>query len=162
MTRYLTTLCALLLLSGCSRAPAPGNDEAETKAFRDGEVAAFLRDWMAGKDADLIASHYAINANALFPNAPIMTGRDALAKATKEQLTDPNWAAKLRAVEVEASGNLAYIRGAYEQVLTDPLSKQPVTEKGRFLTIFHKQADGSWQAIQDMFNAEAPATPTAK
>jgi ketosteroid isomerase-like protein len=30
-------------------------------------------------------------------------------------------------------------------------------EKGRFVTIFRKEADGSWKAVQQINNAEAPA-----
>jgi ketosteroid isomerase-like protein len=38
------------------------------------------------------------------------------------------------------------------------VSKKAVTEKGRFVTIFRKEGDGSWKAVQDIHNAEAPAT----
>ena len=53
---------------------------------------------------------------------------------------------------------LGYIRGTYVLTATDPTIKKAVTEKGRFVTIFHKEANGSWKAIQDINNAEAPAT----
>jgi ketosteroid isomerase-like protein len=36
--------------------------------------------------------------------------------------------------------------------------KKAVTEKGRFVTVFRKEADGSWKAVQQINNAEAPAT----
>jgi ketosteroid isomerase-like protein len=42
-------------------------------------------------------------------------------------------------------------------VATDPATKKAVTEKGRFVTIFRKEANGSWNAVQDMNNPEAPA-----
>ena len=38
-------------------------------------------------------------------------------------------------------------------------TKKAVTEKGRFLTIFRKEADGSWRAVEDINNAEAPPAP---
>jgi ketosteroid isomerase-like protein len=41
---------------------------------------------------------------------------------------------------------------------TDPASKEAVTEKGRFVAIFRKEADGSWKAVQEINNAEATAT----
>jgi ketosteroid isomerase-like protein len=61
-------------------------------------------------------------------------------------------------VEVSRSGDLGYTRGTYMLTATDPASKKAVTEKGRFVTIFRKQADGSWKAVQDINNADAPAT----
>jgi hypothetical protein len=41
---------------------------------------------------------------------------------------------------------------------TDPASKKAITETGRFVTIFRKEADGSWKVVQEIDNAEAAAT----
>jgi len=60
-------------------------------------------------------------------------------------------------VEVSRGGDLGYARGTYELTATDPANKKAATEKGRFVTIFRKEADGSWKAVQDINNAEAPA-----
>jgi len=32
----------------------------------------------------------------------------------------------------------------------------PATEKGKYLTVWKKQADGSWKVIEDMFNSDLP------
>jgi uncharacterized protein (TIGR02246 family) len=148
-----------LILTGCSQSPAPDNREADAKALREGEVAAFVKDW-GGKDADRIAAHYATDANVMIPNTPLMTGKDAVGKGMKDALADPNWSLVLQPVQVEVSkgGDIGYTRGTYLLTATDPPTKKVATEKGRFITIFRKEADGSWKAIQDMNNAEAPAT----
>ena len=59
--------------------------------------------------------------------------------------------------EVSWSGDLGYLRGIYVLTASDP-SKEVATEKGRFITIFRKEADGLWKAVQEIRNAEAPAT----
>jgi uncharacterized protein (TIGR02246 family) len=148
-----------LLLTGCSQSPAPDVRAADAQALRDGEIAAFVKDW-GGKDADRIAAHYTDDGNVMVPNSPMMTGRGAIGKAMKDALADPNWSLALQPVQVEVSrgGDLGYTRGTYVLTATDPASKKAVTEKGRFVTIFRKEADGSWKAIQDINNAEAPAT----
>jgi uncharacterized protein (TIGR02246 family) len=163
MQRHAPTFCALgfLILASCSVAPAPETREADARALRDGEVAAFVKDW-GGKDADRIAAHYTEDGNVMVPNSPTMTGREAIGKGMKEALADPNWSLALQPgqVEVSRSGDLAYARGTYVLTATDVPTKKAVTEKGRFLTIFRKAADGSWKAVQDINNAEAP--PVAK
>ena len=148
-----------LILTGCAQSPPPDNREADAHALRDGEVAAFARDW-GGKDADRIAAHYADNGNVIIPNAPMMTGKDAIGKGMKEALADPNWSLALQPVQVEVSkgGDLGYTRGAYVLTATDPASKKAITEKGRFIAIFRKGADGTWKAVEDINNAEAPAS----
>jgi uncharacterized protein (TIGR02246 family) len=161
MKRHSSIFFALgfLILTGCSQSPAPDSREADAHALRDGEVAAFVKDW-GGKDADRIAAHYTDDGNVMVPNSPMMTGKDAIGKAMKDALTDPNWSLALQPVQVEVSrsGDLGYTRGTYVLTATDPASKKAVTEKGRFVTIFRKEADGSWKALQDITNAEAPAT----
>ena len=154
----LSTL-GFLILTGCSQSPAPDNREADSRALREGEVAAFVKDW-SGKDADRIAAHYTDDGNVMVPNSPMMTGKDAIGKAMKDALTDPNWSLALQPVQVEVSrsGDLGYTRGTYVLTATDPATKKAVTEKGRFVTIFRKEADGSWKAVQDINNPEAPAT----
>ena len=161
MTRHWPIFCAwgLLALSGCSRPPGSDIREAEARALRDGEVAAFIKDW-GGKDAGRIAAHYTDDANVMVPNSPTMAGKDAVGRAMKEALADPNWSLQLQPAQVEVSsgGDLGYTRGTYVLTATDPASGKAVTEKGRFVSIFRKQADGSWKAVQHINNAEAPAT----
>jgi uncharacterized protein (TIGR02246 family) len=146
-------------MTGCSQSPATDSREADARALREGEVTTFVKDW-GGKDADGIAAHYADDGSLMIPNSPVMTGKDAIGKGLKDALADPNWSLALQPVQVEVSkgGDLGYTRGTYVLIATDPASKKPVTEKGRFVTIFRKEADGAWKAVQDINNAEAPAT----
>jgi uncharacterized protein (TIGR02246 family) len=161
LKRHSSTLFTLgvLILTGCSQSPAPDSREADVHALREGEVAAFVKNW-GGKDADRIAAHYTDDGNVMVPNSPMMTGKGAIGKAMKDVLADPNGSLALQPVQVEVSrgGDLGYTRGTYVLTATDPASKKAATEKGRFVTIFRKEADGSWKAIQDINNAEAPAT----
>jgi ketosteroid isomerase-like protein len=166
MDRIVTTFCALGLLfaTGCAQQPvAPDNRETDARALREGEAAAFIRDW-SGKDVDRIVDHYSDDGSVMVPNLPIITGKDAMRKALKDVLADPNWslALEIAQVEVSKSGDLGYVRGTYVNSMTDPAGKKKakVTEKGKFLTVFRKQAGGSWKAVQDMNNADAPAAPS--
>ncbi len=160
MKRHSSMLFAwgFLILTGCSQSPAPDNREADARALREGEVAAFVADW-GGKDAGRIAAHYTDDGTVMIPNSPTLTGKEAIANAMKDAFTDPNWSLALQTaqVDISKSGDLGYARGTYVLTATDPASKKAVTERGRFLTIFRKAADGSWKAVQDMNNAEAPA-----
>ena len=161
MKRHASIFCTLgfLIMTGCSQSPATDSREADARALREGEVAAFVKDW-GGKDADRIAAHYTDDGSLMIPNSPAMTGKGAIGKGLKDALADPNWSLALQPVQVEVSkgGDLGYTRGTYVLIATDPASKKAVTEKGRFVTIFRKEADGAWKAVQDINNAEAPAT----
>jgi uncharacterized protein (TIGR02246 family) len=151
---------SLIVLAGCTPSPAVPADtrDADAKAIRDGE-ATWNKDW-ATKDIDRIVSHYADDASVEVPNVPIMTGKDAIRTGLKEFMADPNLALTFQAsqVEVAKAGDLAYTRGTYSMTMTDPTSKQAVTERGKYVTLYRKQPDGSWKAVEDINNADSPAT----
>jgi uncharacterized protein (TIGR02246 family) len=151
---------ALLSLVGCTEAPpppAPDTREADAKAIREGEVA-WNQDW-AAKDLDKIVSHYADDANLEVPEMAIVSGKDAMRATLKGLLMDPNVSLTFATAQVEVAkgGDLAYSRGTYTMTQSDPKTKKPVAEKGKYVTVYRKGTDGSWKAIQDINNADAPA-----
>ncbi len=93
-----------------------------------------------------------------------MKGKEAMRAALKEMLADPNLALSFTATSAEVSkgGDLAYTQGTYTMTMTDPKTKKAVTEKGKYVTVYRKQADGSWKAVEDINNADAPAEPAKK
>jgi uncharacterized protein (TIGR02246 family) len=152
-----------MLLGACSETPAPAPDTsaADQKALKDGEVA-WASDW-AAKDLDKIVSHYADDADVLNPDTPIMKGKDAIRTGIGGLLTDKGLSLSFTTVSAQVSkgGDLGYTEGTYSMTMTNPKSKKVVTEKGKYVTVYKKQADGSWKAIEDINNADAPAAPVA-
>lgn len=67
---------------------------------------------------------------------------------------------KLMVGDVVASGDLASETGRFEWTLT-PKAKggKPMTEKGKYVVVWKKQADGSYKLFRDIWNADAPAAP---
>jgi ketosteroid isomerase-like protein len=99
---------------------------------------------------------------------PILNGKDAIKTALKELVADPNFSLQFSSTKVEASkaGDLIYTQGTYTMTMSadpkNPKSK-PVSDKGKYLTIFQKQADGKFKAIEDIENSDlSPAAPPAK
>jgi uncharacterized protein (TIGR02246 family) len=152
----------LMMLAGCAQAPPPPPPDtraADEKSIRDAEVASNAG-WKA-RDIEKIVALYADDATLMVPDAPLMKGKDAIRGGLKEFLMDPNLSLTFTAsvVEVSKGGGLAYSQGTYTLTQTNPKTKKPVVEKGRYVTVYRKTADGSWRAVEDINNAEAPATP---
>ncbi|HXB67186.1 MAG TPA: SgcJ/EcaC family oxidoreductase [Candidatus Acidoferrales bacterium] len=155
-------LCAGLLLFAvaCSdqstTAAAVDTRDADVKAVRDVE-AAWARD-SGAKDAEKFAGYYADDGSLLLPNAPIINGKEAIKAAVKGMMTDPNFALSFQGTRAEASkgGDMVSSIGTYTMTVSDPKTKKPLTDKGKYLTVFKKQADGSWKAIADMVNSDMP------
>jgi uncharacterized protein (TIGR02246 family) len=161
-------LLPLLLIGfqiGCSQAPAPAPAPPDTRAadektIRDGETA-WVKDFTS-KDMDKIVAHYADNASVLMPDAPVMNGKDAIRAGLKDAIADPKFSLDLTTAKVEVSsvgGDLAYSQGTYAVTGTDSKTKKVTTEKGKYVEVYKKQADGSWKIVEDINNADPPAKP---
>ena len=155
----------MLGLLGCTStptqvsAPPPDTREADAKAIKDDEIA-WNKDW-ASKDADKIASHYSDDAALLIPDVPIQKTKDGIKNALKQVLADSNWSISFEndKIDVARSGDMAYVQGHYTVTATDEKTKKKVTEKGEYVTVYKKQADGSWKAVQDINNEDETPKP---
>jgi uncharacterized protein (TIGR02246 family) len=148
---------------GCSEAPKTPSDTraADEKTIRDLET-----NWskaLQAKDLDKEMASYDNDAAFLFTNMPIVSGKTSIRGVHQQLFTDPNIAFDFSTSKVEVSkgGDLAYTQGVYHLTTTDPKTKRPVSETGKYLTVYKKQADGSWKATEDMLNADAPAVGPA-
>jgi ketosteroid isomerase-like protein len=159
--KYVIAIATILTLAACTQAPLPAPDtrEADAKAIRDAE-AALLANFKA-KDVDKMGTFWADDATFMMTNMPAMKGNAAIKAMWKDVIADPNFTVEFGAnkVEVSKASDYAYSQGTYSSTMTDPKTKKVVVEKGSYVTVFQKQAGGSWKAVQDIAVAEAPAAP---
>ena len=157
----------VLLLTGCSQAPSPASDmrEVDVKAIKaDGEQ--WQKDF-AAKDADKLVSHYTDDVVVMNPGQPAIKGKEAARAAMKAMLSDPAFKLtfEIGNVEVARSGDIGYATGPYQLTFTDPVTKKVIEDKGNYVEVYKKQADGSWKSAYDVGTSEvlsAPAPPAKK
>jgi uncharacterized protein (TIGR02246 family) len=157
-TSLIACLAVAALATGCSTAPAPSPDTraADVQAVKDVEAA-----WMkvtATKNADQWVSYFAEDGSGLYPGAGILVGKPALKAAMAPYFADPNFSLNFQATRAMASkgGDMVYTQGTYTLTMTNPKTKKPMTDKGKYLTIYAKQDDGTWKAVADTFNYDSP------
>ena len=155
-----TGLAALMI--GCAPQAAPDTRDADVKAVKDVE-AAWVKD-AATRDPEKFAAYYADDGSVLLPNAPILNGKDAIKMVLRPMLADPNFVLTFQASKVVASkgGDLVYSVGSYNMTVSDEKTKKPVTDKGKYLTVYKKQADGSWKAVANMISSDMPLAGVAR
>lgn len=142
------------LLAGCSYSARPGDQEAAVQSIREIEEA-WVKD-VAKRDLEKWVSYYAEDGAILLPNSPVVTGRDNIRASLKGRLADPNFSLTFRPGRIEASGNLAYVQGAYASTRTDPQTMEAIQDQGKYVTVYRKEANGSWKAVQDMVSSDLP------
>ncbi|HKP81060.1 MAG TPA: DUF4440 domain-containing protein [Pyrinomonadaceae bacterium] len=152
----VTTLVLLLLLfssTACRSGATSATDEATLRKLDD--------EWsraVGSRDVEKTISYYTDDAVVMPPNIPTLTGKEPIRSLWNSMLDSPSFAGGWKAtkVEVARSGDLAYVSGNYEFTEKDDSGK-PITDKGKYLEVWRKQADGNWKCVADMFNSDLPA-----
>lgn len=157
----------IVSVSGCERYEHKEGKAAtaDTSAIADAikaDEAKWSQEFAAKpKSLDALTAHYADDATFVAPGLKAMTGKADIRKAYEEALKDANFNVTFAAdkVDVAASGDYAISQGRFTESYTDPATKQAKSDSGAFLTVYKKQDDGSWKAVQDW--AVADPTPSA-
>ena len=148
-------VCGALVLAACApQAQAPPAAPPDTRAADEAAIHAAVKEWSASaqaKDADKFASFYAESATVMFEDAADISGSASIREAIGGMMQDPNFALSFAADKVVAarSGDLAYETGTYEMTMSDA-KKKPATEKGHYVVVWQKQADGAWKVVRDV------------
>lgn len=155
----------LVLAAGCTAAPPPPPpappppDPAVVRSTIDATNAKFADAMVKGDVAAAVAGSYANDAVLMMADAPKATGKDAILGLFTGMLAQMSIKAMtFRTDDVMLAGDIAVETGGY-QVTLQPKKGAAVKDEGKFLTVWKKQADGSWKIIRDISNSNPPATP---
>jgi ketosteroid isomerase-like protein len=148
--------CFLVLgLAGCRQTASPSR-EAAMQSVRAADQA-----WMAAyasRNLDQAMSFLADDATVLEPNQLPVTGRDKIRAAEADFFADKNFSIHWEPVRIDvaSSGDLAYSQGDLTYSGTDPSTGKVFTDRAKYLTVWKKQTDGSWTAVEDTYNTNQP------
>ena len=153
-------LVAILLSFGC--APPASEPTAETPAVdldseRDALMAADKAWSESIGDVDAFISFIADGAHLMPFGAPLAQG-DAIRTTWEGLFSIPGFGLEWQATgaEVAASGDIGYTIGTFE--LTTEQDGTAMLTEGKYVVVWHKQADGSWKVQVDCFNTNGPPT----
>jgi len=143
----------LILAAGCApKADAP-EDVAAIKAMADAWGPA-----ESAGDAAALTAQYADGAIQLPANGPIRVGKEAILSAFRTDFRQYIHGAALDVAEdVRVAGDLAFARGTYATKMTPKVPGAAIfDDKGKWLTAYRRQADGSWKIVIDIWNSDLP------
>ena len=152
--------CIALLTFACACQPQTPQTPPDTRAADEAAIKEFDAQWSkaaSAKDLDKMLSYYADDALVLQPNGPMVNSKDAVRKIWKEVLAAPGFSGGWTAtkVEVAKSGEIGYVSGTWEFTMNGPNGKL-ATERGKFVEVVRKQANGQWKCVVDIWNSDVP------
>jgi uncharacterized protein (TIGR02246 family) len=113
-------------------------------------------------DVEGFAANYAADAVVMMPNEPAFRGGEAIRAGMKRFLEAGTVSGfNFRTEDVQVGGDLAVETGTFEWTFT-PKGGKPAADKGKYLTVWRKQADGSWKIVRDINNSDLPVAPPSK
>ncbi len=148
-------LVVLAVLAGAACQQAGGLSEQDKAAIVKLDDDAQKMAVASNADWDAyVKMYYAEDARVLMPGAPVIEGREAIktAFASMGPIQNEKWNRSV----IEGRGGLAYESGTFSMLSLPPGAVAPVADKGKFLTIWKKQADGTWKAVYDAWNSDLP------
>ena len=148
--------------------PAPGKPVigGQTCGGAVADVLALLtadqafNDATAARGLEGFLSFLADDVATLRPDRPVLTGKKALAEAWSPLLTNPVLSIRWKPLtgSISTGGDLGYTIGGYEITRSDDQGKR-ITGTGKYLTIWRRQADGSWKVAFDSGVPDSPPKP---
>lgn len=142
-------------LGGCAKYEHKGADAGAIKtAIKADEIK--WNEQFKSKDLEGLLGHYADDAYFVAPGVKPASGSTEIRKAYSDALNDPALAISFSSdkIDVAGSGDMAYARGHFTEKYTDLKTQKVMTDSGSYLTVYKKQADGSWKAEEDFAAAD--------
>lgn len=163
--RHVWCISSLVLLGAC-RAAVPAaegsaaaaatstpSDSAGAHAAIDAVNANLVAAMTKGDGAGM-ASHYTDDAVFMNPGAPSIVGRAAIGEMLAGMMGSATLTnVSIRTERLLVSGDLAIENGRYAWTVT-PKGAPAMPDSGKYLTVWQKQADGSWKVIRDINNTD--------
>jgi uncharacterized protein (TIGR02246 family) len=142
--------------SAAGVAATAATDAGAVRQGIDAANAKFVDAVKRGDTTMAIADNYADDAIVMNPGTESWRGREAIRKgfsgmATAMTVKDFN----LKTDDVALGGDLAVETGSYEMTV-QPKGGKEMKDKGKYVVVWKRQADGSWKIVRDVFNSDVP------
>src|SRR5687768_10096466 len=144
--RQIIFIAYVLLLLSCNQTKVDKKAEGE-------KVMQLSKEWSqaaSAGDVEKIVSYWADDAVLMSAGQPVLNGKQAIRKMVEESYKMPgfriNW--QPQSVVVSESGDMAYLIENSQISFADSTGK-PLTINNKAVSIWRKQADGSWKNAVD-------------
>lgn len=146
----------LLVLAACAKpsdsAGTSPDDVVAIVSLRDSIQAA-----ETGGRPDGMLAAFAEDVVLMAPGMPAMVGKTAATEAIRGMFQAMTFSVQYASDEVVVMGEWAYDRGSYTASMTPKAGGPAGADRGKYLWLLHRQADGSWKYHRVIWNADAAA-----
>lgn len=155
MPRHWLAVC-FLVAAGCSPRSEPIDTAAEAS-----QLMQISREWselVGTGDIDAAIEYWAEDAVMMVPGLPPLRGRAAIREYIEAGAAMPGFSVRWEPLEAHVSeaGDMAYLIERNQFTMQDSTGAT-VTESNKTVTVWRREADGTWKNVIDMWNADPTA-----
>jgi ketosteroid isomerase-like protein len=155
MKKTPIALFALTVALAAACAPKV-NDPADVQAIKD-TAPAYDKLANAGDAASLASEFYAPDGIRMDPNQPASAGTAAIRATLEKSYAQSTENVRNVIDDVRVAGAYAMAKGTFEGTSTPKAGGTAAPVKGKFVTLYERQANGSWKGVWDIYNSDLPA-----
>jgi uncharacterized protein (TIGR02246 family) len=151
----LTSFLILTIVCRTQPETTAGEDlEIELEAIKS-----LMAEYVSGyesKDVDNFVKVFTKDAIRMPPNGLAVVGSQGIRSYYEEWFQEETLDVAVIPKEIEVAGDWAYAWGTYEASVTPSDGQGSRTDRGKFLNIYRKGADGSWRFHRNIWNSDLP------
>ena len=160
-------ICSLISLLVCLGACAPAAEEAvEEATTMEADVEAInamqAEYFSAVNSADVEALLAGWDDDGVYmpPNQPAVTSKEAIRSLWQERFNQNTYDVTSTSDEVVVLGDWAFVRGPTTGTLIPKAGGEPNEVKVKSISLYRRQADGSWKRARGIYNSDNPPAGT--
>jgi uncharacterized protein (TIGR02246 family) len=148
-----------VLMMACSASESAGANprlESEISA-----IEALMENYVSGyqsKDVDSFVNVFTADAIRMPPNGTAIVGSDKVRAYYEDWFAKESLDVVVTPREIQVVGDWAYAWGTYESSVTLTENEATRADRGKFLNIYKKGADGSWRFHRNIWNSDLPVS----
>ncbi|HEX6791752.1 MAG TPA: DUF4440 domain-containing protein [Candidatus Krumholzibacteria bacterium] len=142
-------LLLALVAAGCAKKADVAGSESALRAADE--------EWAkTGRTADGFAAFFTADGVLMPPNQPSITGLDNIRAFAQQLMELPGFALTWQPshAEVAQSGELGFTTGTFTMSMQG--ANGTMSDTGKYLTVWKKDATGAWKVVYDTFNSNTP------
>ena len=152
-------------VAGCQKYPS-GDGAASVDGIKHA-IKADEKKWneqFKSDDLEGTLGHYADDAYFVAPGVKPASGSTEIRQVYAKAMADPAFQISFASdrIDVAGSGDLAYARGHFTEKYTDPKTQKVMSDSGSYVTVYKKQSDGGWKAVEDFAVADPDSAKTVE
>ena len=149
----------LLVFAACAR-PSGSADTSTADVVAITSLRDSIQAAETGGRPDGLFAAFAEDVVVMAPGMAALVGKAAATETMRGMFQAMSMSVQYASEELVVMGDYAFDRGSYNATMTPKAGGGTTSDRGKYLWLLHRQADGTWKYHRVIWNADSAAAAT--